>query len=725
MTDTATAAVQTEETNLAMVDESSLGSSSPPTTGWYNLDPNSYGEFGATYKKTPRDPITKKMQMQKGMLTDEDCNLAFEIDVTADTVDRFAPYMYRSATKHCGNTGQSKWACSSVVAGGSGGFTVPSLGALAASYLVVSRGSDKDANNGLFEVQSGSTGTLIRVNGLVAETSPPSNMRVDLAGYRGATSDLSLDTSGHLNSAGAVNFTQLGLNEFQWVYIGGEATANRFATTEYFGACRIAAGGIAATKLTFDRWSWDVEARAELDLASVTSNFDTIVEAILSGVGGNSITVAAVADGTPAVKAELDMDAVGNSAHIDTVVRAKTGGTAGNLITVEVTTGAPTAAGVLTEIGTHVKLAIKTTATATTVADLEALIGTSTLIEVKTPGTGATSLDATDAFDSVPLAGGTDATAASVAEVGDAVTLHFTPSHTTVAQMEAAITATSTKIRVKTAGTPGNVLLVTADDFAATNLTGGSDGDDAGTGKRIDVYFTRWWRNVPRNHADFRKPSACFEIEYPELDAGSPMYEYLLGQMLNTCAVNIPLTNKATMSLGFVGTRALQFTATRKTGPSSAIDPVSKLGVSTATDLQRLRVLDEDSLGISTALSSAKITINNNISPEKQLAKLGARIMNQGTHQEMYEADVIFTSSDVIDAVRSNVTCSVDTLARNGDFGALWDLQAMTLDSAGRKLEKNKSIKIASKGTGHEHDKSGSTGSLSYFAFCPPADEDE
>jgi hypothetical protein len=492
--DETTRSVQTEETNLAMVDEASLGHRNPPTTGWFNIDPNSYGELGPQYKKLPRDPITKKMQQQKGMLTDEDSNITFELDITKDNVDRFAPYMYRSVTKHCGNTGQSQWRPTAVVAGGSGGFTVPALGGLSTRYLVVNRGSDIDANNGLYMVQAGSTGTLVRVNGLTAEASPPANMCLDLAGYRGTLSDLFLDTSGNLNSHGAIDFTTWNVNEFQWLFLGGEDDDNHFATTEYMGAARIAANGITPTKITFDQWTWAVDARASLDIIDVATNFDTVVEAVTSGVAGDSITVAAAADGAAAVKAELNLTS--HTGHVNTVIRAKTGGTAGNSITVEIVTGAPTAAGVKTEVGTHVKLQIKTSVTATTVADLETLIGTCTLIEVKTPGTGATVLDGTDAMASLPLAGGVAAAAASVSEVGSAVTLHFTPAVTTVAQMEAAITATATLIQIKRAGTGTAVLQTTADDFSATNLTGGSDGDDDGSGKQIDVYFTRWWRNV-------------------------------------------------------------------------------------------------------------------------------------------------------------------------------------------------------------------------------------
>ncbi len=721
MSDETTTAVQTEGTSLAMVMETTLGSRTPPATGWFTLDPNSYGEFGASFKKLPRSIISKSLQAQKGMLVDEDSGISFEVDITKDNIDRIGESLYRSVTKHGGNTGQSQWRPSSVT---STKYVVDADGDLTERHLVVGRGFNVEGNNGLHLVGAGSTDTELKASGLATESAPPANACVDLAGWRGATGDLFLDTSGMLNSTVA-NFTTMGLNDFQWVYIGGAADANKFDTVEYFGACRIAVNGIAAHKLTFDMWSWDVEAFASLDFSSVAAQLDTVVQAKASGTAGNAITVASVADGDIAVKAELDMNSGGNSVHIDTIVRAKVGGVDGNAITVEVTSGAPTAAGVKTEVGSHVKLQIKVTSVATTVADIETLIATCTLIEVKTPGTGATILDATDVFDSAPLAGGLDADAPTYAEVSSAITIHYTPNVTTVAEIEALIAAESTLIEVKTAGTPDAVLQTGDDDFGATNLTGGGDGDDAGTGKNIDLYFTRWWRNVTMDHADFRRPSSAFEVVYPELYDGQPGYEYILGNMLDEATFNFPVTSKATLNLSYKGTRTLPITDTRKTGPADAIDPVTKLGVSTATDLQRLRVEDLDGNGVSSDLTSAKLMVKNNIGPEKQLGKLGARIMNQGEHTQMFEADVIFTDSVVINAVRDNRTCTYDTLMRNGDFGAMVDVQAMTLDMANKKLEKNKSIKVSSKGTGFEHAKSGSTGSLSMFGYLPelPAEE--
>jgi hypothetical protein len=712
--------VQTEGTNLAFVEENKLGASTPPTTGWWNVQPNSFGTYGPSFKKDPRDPISKNAQLQKGMLTDMDSGIQIEVDLTRHHVERFAPGIFRCVAKVPGNTGKAVFFPTAVTGTG---FTVDGLGALGQHYLVSSRGFNEEANNGLKELGAGSTNTEIKTAGLEASTDVPSNAEVALAGYRGASGSIKLDSDGNITSV-SEDFTTWGLNKFQWVSVGDPNDATHsFDNPDFVGPVRLRK--IEAHKLTLDRRSWVVGQKSYLDLGTVATNLDSVIEAQTVGPGGDALTVAVVDDGDAAVKASLNLAT--KTAHVNTVIQARTPGTDGNAITVEITAGAPTAAGVLTEVGTNVKLQIKTTATATTVGDLETLIGTSTLIQVKTAGTSGTSLDGTDVFASSALSGGTAADPVSIVEVGSATTIHITGGSSTVADVEAAIASDSTLIEVKTPGTPGAILVHTNDEFAATNLAHGADGTDTAVGKRVDIYFGPWYRNVATDHPDYRTPSYAFEIAYQTLYNGSPGYHYLLGNMVDECKWNLPLTAKSTMSLKFVGLKTLNPTPTRKTGPADARDANSNEGVSTSTDLQRLRLTDVDELGLSTDFTNVTITSSNGISTQKQLATLGGKFMNIGHHKEMLDASCIFTSDAMIRAVRDNRSCSLDVMLRNSDFGALYDLNSLTLDSNDYKLERDKAVILDNKGSGFQDPLSGSTASLSTFPYLPPllADDTE
>lgn len=245
---------------------------------------------------------------------------------------------------------------------------------------------------------------------------------------------------------------------------------------------------------------------------------------------------------------------------------------------------------------------------------------------------------------------------------------------------------------------------------------------DAAAGKSIDIYFSRWCRNVAIDSADYKTPSYAFEVTYPNLGGvGVPEYEYLLGNLCDDIVMNFPLTTKATMGMTCTGTLTQDPVTARDAGPNIALNPVTTLAVSTSTDLMRLRISNVDETGISTDFTSIKVSFKNNVAPEKELGVLGAVLMNVGKFEVMVEAEVIFTNDQVIKAIHDNRTAAMDVAMRNGDFGALLDISSMTIDAGDRKLETNKSVLISTKATGFQDANLGMTAGLSVFPFLPAA----
>lgn len=204
-----------------------------------------------------------------------------------------------------------------------------------------------------------------------------------------------------------------------------------------------------------------------------SATWNTVVEAVAEGPPGNLVTLAAVAD---AVRASLDLDTV--TGDLDTIVEAVELGVAGNDITVEVVGDSGAAEGVtIDEDLDALTVVIHFETAVSTVGDVEtAITATATLIQVKTAGTGATVLDAAtdETAAPEPLVGGVDF---GFTVSGNDITLHFATGETLVSEVEAEIAAdaaVAALMRVKTAGTTqAYELVVTDDDFSATNLTGG------------------------------------------------------------------------------------------------------------------------------------------------------------------------------------------------------------------------------------------------------------
>jgi hypothetical protein len=116
-----------------------------------------------------------------------------------------------------------------------------------------------------------------------------------------------------------------------------------------------------------------------------------------------------------------------------------------------------------------------------------------------------------------------------------------------------------------------------------------------------------------------------------------------------------------------------------------------------------------------------KVTLKNNVSPENKLGKLGAGYMAIGRFELMMEADVIFTSKEVIDAVRDNRIVRLDCAMRNGDFGIFLDVPSVSLDETPKKMETNKLVKITAKLSGFMDASYGCTAGVSVFGYLPTA----
>lgn len=246
--------VITNAMSLSRAREATLGVL-PATPAWFVLEPNNPSNFGETYSKTARSPISKSRGRRKGSTTDMDSGVEFEADLTLFHL-RLSMEEFCFARAIGGDvftpTGAS-----------SGSYSVPAVtaaqagrmvyGVSSAKTLLYARGFATAVNNGLKVLGATvSTGaTTISVAGVAAETVAASDfVELAVAGVRGATGDLQIDASGNLVST-ALNFTTLGLGVGQYIRIGGVDALNQFATLANNGFARIRQ--IAANKLTLEK----------------------------------------------------------------------------------------------------------------------------------------------------------------------------------------------------------------------------------------------------------------------------------------------------------------------------------------------------------------------------------------------------------------------------------------------------------------------------------------
>ncbi len=226
-------------------------------------------------------------------------------------------------------------------------------------------------------------------------------------------------------------------------------------------------------------------------------------------------------------------------------------------------------------------------------------------------------------------------------------------------------------------------------------LDDGTDTGAGGTDLLIDIFFGRFVRNVAVDDSDYLEQSYHFEAAYTDLATGPvDAYEYAKGNFCNTMQVNLPLADKATVSFGFIGTDTDNPTTSRKSGASAGQQPLQTGAYNTSSDFTRLRMTKADESGLSTDFKSITLTINNNVSPEKVLDKLGAKFMNAGNFEVDIEAQLLFSEMTVVNAIRDNETATMEIGLRNDDGGMIFDLPSMTIGGGGKEFPINESVLI-------------------------------
>jgi hypothetical protein len=186
------------------------------------------------------------------------------------------------------------------------------------------------------------------------------------------------------------------------------------------------------------------------------------------------------------------------------------------------------------------------------------------------------------------------------------------------------------------------------------------------------------------------------EVSYPELGGtGLTEYEYAIGNSVNEVALNVPLTEKATINYSFIGTNSddIVVEASRKTNASTAVTPLRTTAFNTSSDIAALTT-DVVSSASDVCFKSLTLTLRNNVSPEKCLGTLGARFINSGVFEVSVEGQMLFTNKAIVNAIKNNTTVTFLQILTNQDGAICVDIPEMTLGGGGREFPVDQSVLV-------------------------------
>lgn len=257
--------------------------------------------------------------------------------------------------------------------------------------------------------------------------------------------------------------------------------------------------------------------------------------------------------------------------------------------------------------------------------------------------------------------------------------------------------------------------LLTLDKKGQTFVT------EANTTQLVDLFFGQFIKNVGVDDAEYLERSFQFEGAYDNLEYPGPgdAWEYAKGNFCNTMGFELPLTNKATINFGFVGTDTEPPTTSRATGADTPVNPVQTGAFNTSADIARLRIIEVDETGLTTDFKSLNVNLNNNVSPEKVLGTLGAKFMNTGNFEVDIEAQLLFSNPAVVEAIRQNRRLTMDFSIQNDDGAIMVDIPSLTLGGGGRDFPVNESILINTTAQAYGDTTFGNSLSVSMFPFVP------
>lgn len=251
----------------------------PGSARWYELEPDSYEDFGAEVTTIARRPINVGRQQKKGVVTDIEADGGFTQDLVPQLARIFQGFMFADAREQFTTVTLEDAVTNDVtitaVTSSPDTYTAAAdLDGFAVGDLVFASGFTNAANNGL-KVVTVATGTVLTVTPatLVAEGSPPAAAKLETVGFVFDSGELSIDDDAAVITltATSTDTSTLGLLPGMWIYLGGDLTDEKFVNNE--GFAKIVA--VTATTITIKELTWTpaIEAGGTLDIRMFFGTF--------------------------------------------------------------------------------------------------------------------------------------------------------------------------------------------------------------------------------------------------------------------------------------------------------------------------------------------------------------------------------------------------------------------------------------------------------------------
>lgn len=289
--------IDSNSTSTKMAEETSIGVL-PGSPVWYEMEPNSYSDFGAQLALVARNPINSGRQRKKGVITDLDATGGLNQDITYTNLAHLWPSVFMS----------NKESKTNYISDGTGAtspiqsvevtldtFTLDGdvTADVKVGHILMATGFGDDSNNGMHVVTTVAftTDTAVTVaSTLAAEATAPTGAKLQLVGYQYVADDAGITNDGSnlptLTSVAAGTLAHLGLQVGEFIYIGGDTAPTVFAGASNLGFARVSSvDNIATGIIELDKTGGGLDGSTET-VTEVLSGSET-VQIFFGGVTKN------------------------------------------------------------------------------------------------------------------------------------------------------------------------------------------------------------------------------------------------------------------------------------------------------------------------------------------------------------------------------------------------------------------------------------------------------
>lgn len=222
----------------------------------------------------------------------------------------------------------------------------------------------------------------------------------------------------------------------------------------------------------------------------------------------------------------------------------------------------------------------------------------------------------------------------------------------------------------------------------------------ASGGKTIRLFYGDVLRNETGNLIVRRSYNLERTLGAPD-DAlpGQIQSEVLIGAVANEFTLNVPQAELANVDLTFVATDNTQRTGITGPKQTGVRDFRVAQEYNTSSDVGRIRLglvsdVDEASSALFAYVTEANISVNNNVTPNKAVGVLGAFDVTAGTFNVSGSVTAYFSSVTATQAVRNNVSVTLDISFVKDNTALIYDLPLISLGDGRLSIEIDQPITL-------------------------------